>query len=124
MGCVGVRVGVRGGARGCAWGCVGAAAAGGWGAWAGGRRRRRDGGRAEPARGGNAAAATPPPSACGAWVRPLRAGGAVGMFHVKHTCNGLTFSNLQSQQNDVGYCTLPNLPQQYFAGAMATRLQM
>lgn len=60
-----------------------------------------------------------------AWMGAAAAcGGCAGMFHVKHTHNGLKFSNLQSQQNDVGYCTLPNLPQQYFAGVQATRLQM
>ena len=132
---------------------VGAAAAGGWGAGEGGRRRAARTREAAPRRGGTHARRPPQPRAEGAgrgrpstaartsrgdadrggppaavrvrgWERPPRAGECVGMFHEEHHCNGLIFSTLRLTTTASATANVPKLPQQYFAGAMATRLQM
>ena len=139
----GVRVGLRGG---CAWGRrprvggVRGMAGGGGGAAAQGDGRAR-GPRARPAGralcGGGSRPRPRPPArdgparrrpAAAARVRgrerPPRAGECVGMFHEEHHCNGLIFSTLRLTTTASATANVPKLPQQYFAGAMATRLQM
>ena len=54
----------------------------------------------------------------------MRVGVRVGMFHVEHSCNGLIFSTLRLTTTASATANVPKLPQQYFAGVGATRLQM
>ena len=55
---------------------------------------------------------------------PPRVGECEAMFHVKHPCNGLIFSTLRLTAIAPATANVPKLPQQYFTGVEATRLQM
>ena len=88
--------------------------------------RAEDGRARRPAQaaGPTTAEGRPPPPACGAWERPPCVGLRVAMFHVEHSRNGLTFSTLWLTATASATANVPKLPQQYFTGVGATRLQL
>ena len=122
--------------------------------WVGARGRRGGGGRAAAQGGGRARGARARPPGGGLRVggrrprpcptarddparrRPAaavpvrwgegaaREGERVGMFHVEHHRNGLIFSALRLTTFASATANVPKLPQQYFAGVRATRLQL
>jgi len=136
-GCAGGCAGVRGGRRPRVGGVRGKA--GGGARPAQGRRQRgaegrtraghhstapkgrgEDGRARRPAQAAGTATAEgrAPPPACEAWERAPCVGVRGGMFHVKHICNGLTFSTLRLTTFASATANVPKLPQQYFAGAV------